>query len=336
MTMRSSLFTTSRRRSDRDQERASLPPWNLKTLLNAGDFLETADVSLVLQDNDAVVRDCNITAARLFGVTDHLLIGRTLLDPEWGVVQVDGSPFPQAGRPEMVTIREGTVTNGTVVGFDVVAKARTWLSVNTCPAQVGGATVGVISSFVDITTQIQRERTMGLMHAVNRFAMSTTNETKLLQHLCDEIVTSGDYSLAWIAEASETERGVVDICFSAGTTAYLYDDIVTSLSSQTSGLDQRASPCELVQPRSRTTSRTSGTTSNGARAPLSSDSRRASPYRFISVVEWRCSPFTTGTRSPSTTSRPEVSRRLRARSKTASPTSTRSSKSKRRSTKRRP
>jgi diguanylate cyclase (GGDEF)-like protein/PAS domain S-box-containing protein len=232
----SSLFMTPRRRASRNGDHVVLPPWNLGTLLNTGEFLETTDVGIVLQNNQAVVLDCNGTAAALFGVTDHLLIGRTLLDPAWGAIRADGSPYPLLARPEMITLREGTITNATVVGFDVVAKARKWMTVNTCPAVLQGIAVGVISSYIDITTQIQREHTMRLMNAVSRFAMTTTNETELLQHLCDEIVTSGDYSLAWIGESSTTEVGVVNICFAAGRTAYLYKDIVSSLSSQASGL----------------------------------------------------------------------------------------------------
>lgn len=232
----SSLFKTPRQRGSTDHDHVILPPWNLETLLNTGEFLETTDVGIVLQNNQAVVLDCNSCAAELFGVTDHLLIGRTLLDPKWGPIRADGSPFPAFDRPEMITLSEGTITNGTVVGFDVAAKARRWLTVNTCPAIVQGVAVGVISSYIDITTQIQREHTMRLMNAVSRFAMTTTNETELLQHLCDEIVLLGDYSLAWIGEESDSELGVVNICFAAGRTSYLYKDIVSSLSSKASGL----------------------------------------------------------------------------------------------------
>jgi diguanylate cyclase (GGDEF)-like protein/PAS domain S-box-containing protein len=232
--MRQSLFPAYRRRSARDN--GIHPELNLEMLLSTGEFLETTDIGIVLQDNDAVILDCNDTAAKLFDVSDHMLIGRTLLDPKWGAVQADGSPYPAVSRPEMITLREGTVTNGTVVGFDVAAKARKWVKVNTCPATVNRGSVGIISSYVDITNQIQREHAMRLMRAVNRFAMTTTSETELLQHLCDEVVTLGDYALAWIGESSESEVGVVNICFTAGKTAYLYDDIVSSLSSKASGL----------------------------------------------------------------------------------------------------
>jgi len=232
---RLSLFPTSRHRLVH-RRGPTAPAWDFGTLLNTGDFLETTDLGIVLQDNDAIVLECNGTAAESFGVADHLLVGRTLLDPEWGAVRADGTPFPANSRPEMITLREGTITSGTVVGFDVVAKARKWMTVNTCPAIAQGVAIGVISSYTDITTQMQREHTMRLMNAVSRFAMTTTNEAELLQHLCEEVVELGDYSLAWIGEPSEIEEGVVDNCFAAGRTAYLYKDIVSSLSSKASGL----------------------------------------------------------------------------------------------------
>ena len=232
--MRQSLFPSLRRRSSGDG--ASQTELNLEMLLNTSEFLETTDVGIVLQDNDAVILDCNDSAAKFFGVTDQMLIGRTLLEPEWAAVQADGSPYPALSRPEMITLREGTITNGTVVGFDVANKARRWVTVNTCPAKVNSGPIGIISTYIDITSQIQREHAMRLMRAVNRFAMTTTDEIELLQHLCDEVVTLGDYALAWIGESSHTENGVVNVCFSAGRSAYLYDDIVSSLSANESGL----------------------------------------------------------------------------------------------------
>jgi len=201
-----------------------------------GEFLESTNVGIVLQDIDGMILECNSTAAELFGTTDGQLVGSTLLDPKWRAVQADGSPYPLHSRPEILTLREGIVTRGTIVGFDVVTQARRWMNVSTCPATVNDVIVGVISSFVDISTQIQREHTMRLTRAVNRFAMTTTGETELLQHLCDEIVSLSDHALAWIGEPSDSEVGVVNICYSAGRTAFLYDDIVSSLSSKESGL----------------------------------------------------------------------------------------------------
>ncbi len=219
-----------------DLESPSFPEWNLETLLSTVDFLDTTNVGVILHDEGGVVLECNTTAAALFGTTTDGLVGRAFLDVDWGVVHEDGTHYPSQDRPEMITLREGRSTTGTILGFDVVAKARRWLKVNTCPAEVEGVAVGVISSFIDITTQIQREHTMRLMREVNRFAMTTSDETELFQLLCDEIVAFGDYSLAWIGEPSESEAGVVDICFAAGKTAYLYPDIVSTLAWKETGV----------------------------------------------------------------------------------------------------
>jgi diguanylate cyclase (GGDEF)-like protein/PAS domain S-box-containing protein len=214
----------------------AFPTWNLETLITTVDFLDTTNVGVILHDEDGVVLECNSSAAALFGTTADSLVGRAFLDADWGVVQEDGSLFPTQERPEMITLREGTSTTGTILGFDVVAKSRRWLRVNTCLAQVDGDTVGVISSFIDVTDQIQREHTMRLMHAVNRLSMTASDETELLQLLCDEIVAFGDYSLAWIGEPSEGEAGVVDICYAAGKTGYLYKDIVSTLAWKETGV----------------------------------------------------------------------------------------------------
>jgi diguanylate cyclase (GGDEF)-like protein/PAS domain S-box-containing protein len=215
---------------------ADFPEWNLRTLLNSVDFLDTTNVGLILHDDRGFVLECNDTAVRLFGTTREALVGRAFLDADWGIVREDGTPYPTVERPEMISLREDRATTNTILGFDIIAKARRWLSVNTSLAVVDSETVGVISSFIDITAQIQREHTMHLMRAVNRFAMATVDTTELLQKLCDEMVSLNDYSLAWIGEPSESEPGVVHICFSAGTTGYLYEDIVSSLVSKESGL----------------------------------------------------------------------------------------------------
>jgi diguanylate cyclase (GGDEF)-like protein/PAS domain S-box-containing protein len=212
------------------------PEWNLGTLISTIDFLDATNVGVILHDEDGVVLECNATAATLFGTSNENLVGRAFLDVDWGIVKEDGAPFPPDDRPEMITLREGRPTTGTILGFDVVAKARRWLRVNTCAAVVDGNAVGVISSFLDLTPQIQREHTMRLMADVNRFAMTSIDETELLQLLCDQLVDLGGYALAWIGEPSNSQAGVVNICFSAGKSAYLYPDIVSSLSSEESGL----------------------------------------------------------------------------------------------------
>jgi diguanylate cyclase (GGDEF)-like protein/PAS domain S-box-containing protein len=218
------------------QSEAKFPTWSLETLLSTVDFLDFTSVGVILHDENGVVLECNATAAALFGTTQANLVGRAFLDADWGIVREDGTVFQLRDRPEMITLREGRATKGTILGFDILAKARRWLNVTTCLARVDGVTVGVISSFVDVTKQIQHEHTMQLMQEVNRLAMTSSDEVELFQRLCDEIVAFGDYALAWIGEPSATEAGVVHICYSSGQTDYLYDDIVSTLAWEDTGV----------------------------------------------------------------------------------------------------
>src|ERR1700731_1930396 len=213
-----------------------LAEWDLGTILKSAEFLDSTNFGIVLQDPQGEILECNRVAAEFFAMSIDDLTGTSFHSEEWGAVHEDSTPFAIEERPEIITLNTGQTTTGTVIGFNVAAKARRWLTVNTCPAIVNNSRVGVISSFVDITSQIQREHTMRLMRGVSKFAMSTNTETELLQHLCDEMISLSDYSLAWIGEPSDSEPGLVNICFSAGKNAYLYDDIVSTLASKESGM----------------------------------------------------------------------------------------------------
>ena len=202
-------------------------------------------MGIVLHSNEGIVLECNDVAANFFAMTVSQLTGLTLREEAWGAVRVDGTPFPAEHRPELLSLRERRVTAGTVVGFDVVAQGRKWLALNTSPAVVNGSCVGIVSSFVDVTEQIRREHTLRLIHSVSRIAMSTTDETELLQRLCDELVALSDYSLAWIGEPSECEPGILNLCFSAGRNACLDEDIVSTLASPESGLGPTATALRL-------------------------------------------------------------------------------------------
>jgi len=124
-------FTKSRHSRATD-----FPQWNLETLLNTVDFLDATDVGLILHDDRGVVLECNDTAVWMFGTTRRELVGRAFLDADWGIVREDGTPYPTVERPEMISLREDRATTNTILGFDLIAKARRWLTVNTSLAIV--------------------------------------------------------------------------------------------------------------------------------------------------------------------------------------------------------
>src|ERR1700733_12752088 len=120
--MKARIGRDARRSSE--ERSANFPVWNLETLLSTMDFLETTHVGVILHDEDGVVLESNATAAALFGTTADGVVGRAFLDADWGIVQEDGTPYRSQDRPEMITLREGRSTTGTILGFDVVEKTR--------------------------------------------------------------------------------------------------------------------------------------------------------------------------------------------------------------------
>lgn len=190
---------------------------------------------LVVQDMDGVIIDCNEAAAAALGLTRDQVLGRASVDPRWASVRENGSPFPVEDHPGMLTLRSGTPCTDVIMGVDNPGKARRWISVSSRLAD-GGRTEGVVVSFVDVTTRVQREHMSHLLTEVHRYAMLAADEAELLQHLCDLLVQEGRYALAWIAFASDNEEGDVDIGSSAGATEYLYEEIVSSSASRPTGL----------------------------------------------------------------------------------------------------
>ena len=108
---------------------------------------------IVLLDADGTIQTCNASAERILGLSAEEMIGRTPLDPRWGAIREDGSPFPDEARPPVVTLRTGQPCSNVIMGVRKPSGALTWLSVNSQPLfQADGTTLaGVVASFEDIS-----------------------------------------------------------------------------------------------------------------------------------------------------------------------------------------
>jgi PAS domain S-box-containing protein len=108
---------------------------------------------VVLLDADGTIRDCNASAERILGLSADQLMGRASLDPRWGAIREDGSPFPDEDRPAVVTLRTGQPCANVIMGVHKPDGTLTWLSVNSQPLfHADGTTLaGVVACFADIT-----------------------------------------------------------------------------------------------------------------------------------------------------------------------------------------
>ncbi len=114
---------------------------------------------IVLLTADGAIRSCNAASARILGMTEDEVKGRTPLDPRWRAIHEDGSPFANETFPAMVTLRTGRPCSNVVMGLYKKDGTLAWISVNTEQLFHPASRVpsGVVASFVDITARKQTE-----------------------------------------------------------------------------------------------------------------------------------------------------------------------------------
>ncbi|MBL8306434.1 MAG: PAS domain S-box protein [Rubrivivax sp.] len=122
-------------------------------------IVEAMAEGVVLQDADGRIVAANPAAEVILGLTVDQMLGVTSVDPRWGAVREDGSPFPGELHPAMVTLRTGEALRDQVMGIDDPHTGRRWISVNTLrlPGDDPTHPERVLATFVDITQRKQLE-----------------------------------------------------------------------------------------------------------------------------------------------------------------------------------
>lgn len=101
----------------------------------------------------------NDSAIQILKLDEKLLAARSFNDGRWPTIHEDGSPFPGADHPIAMVFRTGCAVQAKVIGICRSQDSTIWLSINAVPAEFGptGEVLGVVVSFVDITTRKQAE-----------------------------------------------------------------------------------------------------------------------------------------------------------------------------------
>ncbi len=116
---------------------------------------------IVLQDLTGAIVAANPQAEKILGLTWDQLRGVTSLDPRWGAIREDGSPFPGEEHPAMVTLRSGKPCRNVIMGVRRPDGTLSWISINSelVRDEEKGEPSGVVATFNDIT-EARRLQTM--------------------------------------------------------------------------------------------------------------------------------------------------------------------------------
>ncbi len=115
--------------------------------------VDTISEGIVVHQSDGAIIMANPSAERILGLTKDQLMGLSSVDPRWGAVHEDGSPFPGETHPAMRTLRDGQPLTDIIMGVRKSGSERSWISISTQPMIHPETTVpyGVVVTFRDIT-----------------------------------------------------------------------------------------------------------------------------------------------------------------------------------------
>ncbi len=135
-------------------------------------FLTMAQ-GVVYQDAEGRVISANPAAEKILGLSLDQMLGRTSMDPRWGCIHEDGTPFLGEEHPAMVALRTGRPVEGVVMGvFHPLKEKYLWIVVSAIPEFSANQEKPwrVFATLADISelksTQDDLRRTARHLHAV--------------------------------------------------------------------------------------------------------------------------------------------------------------------------
>jgi PAS domain S-box-containing protein len=121
-------------------------------------IVETVESGIVIVNPNGQIEFANLAAERILGISRPGVTGRTHDDASWRIMSVDGRPMPPDDLPVAQVLRTGSAVHDVELSVEQPSGARVRLSVDAAPLRdSGGAIVGVVASFTDVTDRKRAE-----------------------------------------------------------------------------------------------------------------------------------------------------------------------------------
>ncbi len=118
-------------------------------------LFESFPLGITITDNYGHILEANRASERLLGLPVHRHSERTIDDPEWHVIRLDGSLMPGDEFASVRALREKRLVENVKMGIVKDSGEVTWINVTAAPIPLEG--YGVAVAYGDITAQIQSE-----------------------------------------------------------------------------------------------------------------------------------------------------------------------------------
>lgn len=116
-------------------------------------LVESLSEGVMLINTNLGISAANKKALEIFGLTNTTLKENQLVSPEWKVLKEDGSDFPPAEYPALLTLQNGCDYNNVIMGLQHNEGKLIWVSINCRPIfdEAAELPVAAVISIVDIT-----------------------------------------------------------------------------------------------------------------------------------------------------------------------------------------
>ena len=124
-------------------------------------LFETISQGVVFQDKAGKIIAANPAAERILGLSLAQMKDHTSMEPRWGTIRLDGSPFPGEFQPATLALQSGQPVYGVVMGLSKPKAADVvWINIHATPilAKGTGAVEYVYTVFDDITETVRLQR----------------------------------------------------------------------------------------------------------------------------------------------------------------------------------
>lgn len=126
-------------------------------------LIETMAQGVIYLDKSGRITAANPAAERILGVPLSQMLGRSSLDPSWGAIYEDGTPFPGESMPSTVALETGREIRDVVMGILNPERADySWIKIHAVPQFLPGERqpYQVYVTFEDVTELKRKEQAL--------------------------------------------------------------------------------------------------------------------------------------------------------------------------------
>ncbi len=179
-------------------------------------ILAAVNEGVVIVDTKGIIVDTNAAADRLLGLPKSEIIGRSVVDPRWRIVDMRGNQMSFSDHPVTVALVEEMPVVNKRIAMSQPDGTQRFLMVNAAPMfDASKVLAGAVASMrlhnvtEDNQEHVRRTARLLTLHREISLAAARADSVHELEHkVCETLVSTGDYALVWFGTIKKNDHKV--------------------------------------------------------------------------------------------------------------------------------